>query len=100
MRYVLTEAARDDILQIAHYIRTEQHSPQNAKLVASRLRDHFRMISRHPGIGHYREELQDDSLRVSAVTGLLVIYDPVGKPLTILRVIHAARDLRRIDPRA
>jgi hypothetical protein len=30
---------------------------------------------------------------------VLVIYDPTLKPLTILRVIHAARDLGRIKHR-
>ena len=52
-----------------------------------------------PQIGHIREELGDEHALVISVTGVLVIYDPWLKPLTILRVIHAARDLSNIDPR-
>jgi plasmid stabilization system protein ParE len=99
MKYRLTEAALEDIRQITRHIRIEQKSPQNAKLVAVRLRAHFRALVANPGIGHIREELQDDSLRFSSVTGLLVIYDPNVKPLVVFRVVHPARDLRRVDPR-
>jgi hypothetical protein len=45
------------------------------------------------------EELGDDAARVIAVSGVLVIYDPALHPLTILRVIHGARDLGQIDSR-
>src|SRR4051794_31216514 len=52
-----------------------------------------------PRLGHVREELRDDNALVLAITGVLVIYDPTLKPLTILRVIHAGRDLKRIAAR-
>jgi plasmid stabilization system protein ParE len=96
MKYILTDAARDDIRQITRYIRIKQNSPQNARLVATRLRNHFRLLTAHPGMGHVREELQDDHLKVSAVTGLLIIYDFTSNPLTILRIIHPARDLGEV----
>ena len=35
--------------------------------------------------------------RVIEVTGVLVIYDPHLKPLTILRVVHGSRDLGRVE---
>ena len=46
-----------------------------------------------------REELRDDAARVIEVSGVLVIYDPTLKPLTILRVIHGARNLGNVVPR-
>lgn len=99
MRYGLTEAAKQDIREITRYVRTVQKSPQNAKLVAERLRELFSKLVRLPQLGHEREELGDDQALVVAVSGLLVIYDPTLKPVTILRVVHAARDLSRIKPR-
>jgi antitoxin ParD1/3/4/toxin ParE1/3/4 len=99
MKYRLTEAARQDVREITDYIRRIQRSPQNAKLVATRLKAAFNKLVRIPQLGHVHEELGDDRARVYAVTGLLVIYDPSLKPLTILRVIHAARDLQRVEPR-
>lgn len=60
MKYRLTAAANQDIRDIVQHIRTIQGSPQNAKLVALRLREMFRKLVRAPGIGHVRSELQDD----------------------------------------
>ena len=76
-----------------------RRAPQNARLVAERLKKQFARRVESPHLGHVRPELHDDRARVIALTGVLVIYDPHLKPLTILRIIHAARDLRRITPR-
>lgn len=100
MRYRLTEAARDDIREVIHHIRIVQRSPQNARLVAARLRAQFARLVELPTLGHVRNELEDDNALVRAVSGVLVIYDPTLKPLTILRVIHGARDLSDVDPRS
>jgi plasmid stabilization system protein ParE len=99
MKYRLTHAAKDDIRQIVRHIRTVQKSPQNARLVALRLKAQFARLVEIPTLGHVREELRDDRALVVAVTGVLVIYDPWLKPLTILRVVHAARNLTAIDAR-
>ena len=50
-------------------------------------------------MGHVREELRDEAARVIEVSGVLVIYDPTLKPLTILRVVHGARNLGDVTPR-
>jgi len=96
MKYRLTLAAAKDIRDITRHIRLIQKSPQNAKLVAVRLKKQFEMLLEMPKLGHRREELHDDDALVVEVTGVLVIYDPKLKPLTILRVIHGARDLKQI----
>ena len=44
MRYRLTHAARQDIQDVVREIRVSQHSPQNARLVASRLKEEFRRL--------------------------------------------------------
>lgn len=100
MKYRLTDAAEQDIREIVNYIRFVQKSPQNARLVARRLKAQFAKLVEMPNLGHVREELGDDHARVIAVSGVLVIYDPWLTPLTILRVIHGARHLGRIDPRS
>lgn len=99
MRYQLTEAAKQDICEITRHIRHIQKSPQNAKLVASRLNAVFAKLVRQPNLGHAKAELDDDAARVIVVSGVLVIYDPTIKPLTVLRVVHPSRDLRRVSPR-
>lgn len=99
MTYRLTEAAKEDVREITRYIRNVQRSPQNARLVASRLKARFASLVASPQLGQGRTELGDENARVIAVSGLLVIYDATLKPLTVLRVIHASRDLRLVDPR-
>lgn len=99
MKYRLTDTALEDMRAIVGHIRRVQQSPQNARLVSTRSRVAFRKLADMPALEHVRDELADDALRVLSVTGLLVIYDPTQKPLTIVHVIHAARDLGRIDPR-
>jgi antitoxin ParD1/3/4/toxin ParE1/3/4 len=99
MRYRLTDAALQDIREITNHIRVVQKSPQNARHVATRLKAMFAKLVAMPNLGHVREELEDEKARVISVTGVLVIYDPSLKPLTILRVVHAARHLEGVDPR-
>ena len=99
MKYRLTDAARQDIRELTQHIRFVQRSPQNARLVATRLKAMFNRLVEIPNLGHVREELADDHAWVIAVTGVLVIYDPFLKPLTILRVVHSGRHLEAIDPR-
>jgi plasmid stabilization system protein ParE len=99
MKYRLTEAAHKDIRDIATHIRVSQKSPQNAKLVVARLKERFQQLVAMPLLGLPHPEIQDATARVIHVSGVLVIYDPALKPLTVLRVIHAARDVSRIDPR-
>lgn len=96
-RYRLTQAAEGDIAEIAEHIATR--STRNALKVANKLYDTFARVAAWPGIGHVRSELRDDSLRVTSLYKLLIIYDPTIKPLTILRVVHGHRDLRRVRPR-
>lgn len=92
-KYHLTANALADIRAITKHIRVRQKSPQNAALVAERLKRQFDRLVDAPGIGHVRQELDDESLRVVTVTGLIVIYNPSAKPLAIVRVVHGSRNL-------
>jgi plasmid stabilization system protein ParE len=61
MKYRLTGAAIRDIRQITSHIRQVQKSPQNAKLVATRLKRQFEQLEAIPRLGHQRQELSDKS---------------------------------------
>jgi toxin ParE1/3/4 len=99
MKYRLTRSAQRDIREITRYIRVKQKSPQNALLVAKRLQQQFERLVEMPNLGHVRPELEDDRALVISVAGLVIICDPSLRPLTVLRVIHAARNLGDIDVR-
>lgn len=89
--YILSPAAADDIQSIHRYIR--QSNPTAADEVAQELRENMRLIARHPGIGHTRDEIEDDSIRFWPVFSKLIVYRSNTNPVAILRVIHGARDL-------
>src|SRR5262245_6931833 len=92
--FLLTPAATRDIDHILEYIL--EHSGANRALhVHRRLYQGLSRIAENPGLGHFRDDLADESLRVYAVFSYLIIYRPGTRPLQILRVIHGARDLPR-----
>jgi len=43
-----------------------------------------------------REDLTDRRLKFWSVYSYLVVYDPVGDPLTIVAVLHGVRDVAQI----
>lgn len=93
-RYVLTAAARADLEEIAEFIRLD--SPDAARRVVESLRKTMGKLARMPEIGHLREDLAPPPLRFWPVYSYLIVYLPESQPLQILRVLHGARDVRRL----
>lgn len=93
-RFVLTLAARDDLADLSAYIR--QDNPQEAVRVRAELRDAMRRLARMPLAGHRREDLTDQPVRFWSVYSYIIVYDPDTQPLQIIRILHSARDVRRI----
>lgn len=93
--FILTPSASRDIDGILEYV-LEHSGPNRALHVHRKLYDGFSKISAQPKLlGHIRDDLADESLRVYRVFWFLVIYRPETKPVQILRVIHGARDVPR-----
>jgi antitoxin ParD1/3/4/toxin ParE1/3/4 len=67
-------------------------------LTPSAKRDESAMIklAKNPGVGHWREELADKRHRFFLVYSYLIVYRHEAKPLQIVRVLHAARDVQSI----
>ena len=93
-RYTLTTEARADLEEIVEFIR--QDSPEAAKRVGEALRDAARKLAGMPLMGHVREDLAKTCLRFWSVYSYLIIYRPEKRPLQIVRILHSARDVRRI----
>jgi len=94
-RYFLTPPARLDLIEIWTYLADHTSLDQADKIVRE-LHEAMGRLSELPGLGHRRDDLADESLRVFAVYSYLVIYRPETTPLQVIRVIHGARDLRAI----
>lgn len=92
--YRLTERAEADIEAIADFIAAD--SVDAAIKVVLALEDAFVLLASRPAIGHAREDLTDRPLKFWSVHSYLVVYDPGGDPLTIVAVLHGARNVAQI----
>lgn len=53
-------------------------------------------LAERPGIGHTREDLTDRPVKFWSVYSYLLVYDPESRPLTIIAVLHGARDVAEL----
>jgi antitoxin ParD1/3/4/toxin ParE1/3/4 len=93
-RFLLTKAARDDLLEIQEFI--SEDSPSAALRVRDKLREAMARLADLPQLGHLRRDLADEPVRFWQVYSYLIIYRPETQPLQILRVLHASRDIQSL----
>jgi antitoxin ParD1/3/4/toxin ParE1/3/4 len=94
-RFSLTPAATADLVEIVDFLR-EEESPAAARRVLRKLRETMGRLAQIPGMGHLREDLADEPLKFWPVYSYLIIYRSETRPLQIVRVLHGARDVRRL----
>jgi plasmid stabilization system protein ParE len=90
-RFKLAPEAARDIREIWAYIAKD--SIKAARRVRLEIVDACRRIARNPRVGHSREDLTDKPVLFWPVGSYLIIYNPARKPVEIVRVVHAARDV-------
>jgi antitoxin ParD1/3/4/toxin ParE1/3/4 len=93
-RYRLTETAQRHVDRIGVFIAED--SIEAALKVYDALDEAFELLAENPGIGHAREDLTDRPLKFWSVFAYLVVYDPASSPLTIVAVLHGARDVEQL----
>ncbi len=93
-RFVFTEEAETELLEILDYLADENES--TAVRVRDAIYDAVGKLAERPGIGHTREDLTDRPVKFWSVYSYLVVYDPESRPLTIVAVLHGARDVERL----
>jgi plasmid stabilization system protein ParE len=93
-RYILTPRAKRDVNDIWDYIASD--NIEAADRVLDALESAMAKLTKNPGIGHWRDELADNSHRFWPVYSYLIVYRHEAKPLQIVRVLHAARDVQSL----
>jgi antitoxin ParD1/3/4 len=94
-RWQLTPRARRDLFEIWDYIAEDDSNAANRFEQA--VFQSCNLLSKSPLAGSIRENLTSRPVRfwvVQPYSNYLLVYDPAAKPVQILRIIHAARDLR------
>ena len=56
----------------------------------------IRKLVKSPNLGHRRFDLTDRDLLFFRVHSYLIVYRPAMKPLNVVRVLHAARDVKSL----
>lgn len=99
-RFVLTPVAEADLAQIWDFIAAD--NPTAAARVLDAFADACRRFAEYPELGHYREDLADKRHRFAMIYSYLIVYLWEPRPIQIVRVIHAARDVQQmlLDPDA
>ena len=93
-RYQLTPRAQRNVEQITDFIAED--SVEAALRVHDALEEAFRHLADMPAMGHTREDLTERPVKFWSVYSYLVVYDPASSPLTIIAVLHGARDVEHL----
>ncbi|HEX4749324.1 MAG TPA: type II toxin-antitoxin system RelE/ParE family toxin [Bryobacteraceae bacterium] len=96
-RYILAPQAARDLVAIWRYLK-EESSEETADRVESVIRNKFIYLAEFPNGGHWRRDLTSASVRFFSVYSYLIVYRPDTKPLQIVAVLHARRDIAEILP--
>jgi antitoxin ParD1/3/4/toxin ParE1/3/4 len=94
VRYRLTPTAQENIEAICAFIADD--SVDAALRVLNLLEQAFEQLAETPQIGHAREDLTDRPVKFWRVFSYLIVYEPTSVPLTVVAVLHGARDLEDI----
>jgi toxin ParE1/3/4 len=92
-RIVRTRTAKVDVLQIWNHIAED--SIEAADNLVDLFNEKLQLLADFPGMGPARPEL-GPALRSFPVGQYLLIYERKGKGITLVRVVHGARNLRRL----
>ena len=92
--FTLSPLANDDLYEI--WVTIAEDHVGNADRFIERLKLAMSRLAERPNMGHLREDLADDRLRVWTVKDYLIIYRPENRPIQIVRVVSGFRDLTEL----
>lgn len=93
----LSDEAIGDIDAIWFYL-LKRAGLEIADRVVGELFEAFHKLAHVPGSGHRRPDLTAKPILFYAVYSYLIVYQPSSRPLQILGVLHAKRNVRRFLP--
>ena len=85
---------RVDLLEIWHYLAPR--SVESANQVTDAIEAAIRDLRDFPGKGHGRRDVRDQALRFWAVYSYVIAYRYDDDSLTVVRIVHGARDFKRV----
>ena len=94
----LTPDAETQLAEILDYLAADNEGA--ARRVKDALYSAMNHLADMPEMGHRREDLTAQPVKFWSVYRYLVVYDPATSPLTVIAVLHGARDVGQLlkDP--
>ncbi|HEY5028860.1 MAG TPA: type II toxin-antitoxin system RelE/ParE family toxin [Candidatus Angelobacter sp.] len=92
--FVFTPLAARDLNEIWDYMASD--NIKAADRVLDVLEKALHGLAKNPGKGHWREDLADRRHRFFLVYSYLIVYRPETKPMQVIRVLHASRDIQAL----
>jgi plasmid stabilization system protein ParE len=92
--FVFTPLAARDLNEIWDYLASDNIQAADRVLVA--LEKALHRLAKNPGQGHRREDLADRRHRFFLVYSYLIVYRSETKPMQVIRVLHASRDIQSL----
>jgi toxin ParE1/3/4 len=92
-RILRTPAAEADLWEILLFIARD--SEEAAFRLIDSIDERFDLLARFPGAGPARPEISE-GLRSFPVGNHLILYKPIDDGIEVMRVVHGARNLRRL----
>jgi len=77
---------------IWQYVAADR-SIEAANVTVASIYDECQKLGEMPGIGHYRQELLDQTYRFWSAGKYLIVYRWQVRPIDVIAVVHGARDL-------
>lgn len=83
--------ARLDLFEIWEFIARD--NVDAADRVEQEIQGAATMLAGNPELGHLRRDLTSKPVRFWTVHSYLIIYDPVARPLEVVRILSGYRDI-------
>jgi toxin ParE1/3/4 len=94
MKYRISRRADSDIERICD--RIAEDNPDAADRLDDRIHHAIQQLAEVPGMGHSRSDVEDERYRFWVVASFVIAYRIEKSELLVVRVLHGARDFRRL----
>ena len=86
----LSRSAKADLAEITDYVAAD--NPQAAQRILDAILARLKLLGSHPGIGQRCEQF-GPAMRRFVVGSYVIYYQPISTGISVVRVLHSARDV-------
>jgi plasmid stabilization system protein ParE len=94
MKYRISRLADNDIERICDRIAAD--NPDAADRLDEQIHRAIQVLAEFPALGHTRADAKDKRYLFRAVGNYVIAYRAEHEELVVLRVLHGARDFRKL----